>query len=460
MPAAAPLPPSTPSRKRGARWIIASFVALLLVLGGLAAWKRSHTPVGIVVSTEHAVRRDITQVVTATGKIQPQVEVIISPEDFGEITALPFDDGDHVKAGDLIVRIKPDLYQAQVDQQTAAVTAARSASVHAKATLEKAISDFAQYEDLHQRHLVSDADYVTYKTACDVARADYASSLAGVKQAEGLLAQARDSLSKTVIYSPITGTVTSRSCQVGQRVVATGSFAGTEIMRVADLSHMEVWVNVNEDDVPNVRVGNPVVIGVDAYSDRKFDGVVKEIESSAAGTGATGSGSAAQSAGTSGNDITNFVVKITVTDRDAHLLRPGMSATADIQTQSVHDVVAVPIQSVTVRAAGGLSAEELETKKAQEQQEKSGNAVSAAAQQQAAKRDQELLRRVVFVRTGDKVKLRPVQTGIADDTWIEIKSGVQAGDEVVSGTYAAISRTLKDGTAVRLEKPKKGEGAN
>jgi len=449
-----------PARKGRTVWIVATFAALLVVLGVLAAVKRGHSQTGTLVTTEKAVVRDITQVVTATGKIQPEVEVIISPEDFGEITALPFDDGDHVKQGDLIVRIKPDLYQAQVDQQAAAVTAARSASVRAKATLEKAVSDFGQYEDLHQRHLVSDADYVTYKTACDVARADYASALAGVNQAEGLLAQARDSLSKTVIYSPITGTVTSRSCQVGQRVVATGSFAGTEIMRVADLSHMEVWVNVNEDDVPNVKVGNRVVISVDAFSDRKFEGVVKEIESSAAGTGATGSGSAAQSSGSSGNDITNFVVKITVTDKDSHLLRPGMSATADIQTQSAHDVVAVPIQSVTVRAAGGLSAEEMETKKAQEQQEKSGNAVSAAAQKQAAKRDQELLRRVVFVRSGDKVKLVPVETGIADDTWIEVKGGVKAGDEVVSGTYAAISRTLKDGAAIRIEKPKKAEGAN
>ncbi|HVW20037.1 MAG TPA: efflux RND transporter periplasmic adaptor subunit [Opitutaceae bacterium] len=460
MSAPAPVPPPSPRRKGGTRWIIAAAVVLLLVLGGLAVWKRSHAPKGTPVTTERAVVRDITQVVTATGKIQPEVEVIISPEDFGEITALPFDDGDHVKKGDLIVKIKPDLYQAQVDQQTAAVTAARSASTRAKATLEKAVSDFNQYQDLHQRHLVSDADYVTYKTACDVAKADYASSLAAVNQAEGFLAQAKDALSKTVIYSPITGTVTSRSCQVGQRVVATGSFAGTEIMRVADLSHMEVWVNVNEDDVPNVRVGNRVVISVDAYPDRKFEGTVKEIESSAAGTGATGSGSAAQSAGASSNDITNFVVKITVTDRDAHLLRPGMSATADIQTQSVHDVVAVPIQSVTVRAAGGLSAEEMEAKKAKEQQEKTGNQVTAAAEKRSAKRDQQLLRRVVFLRSGDKVKLVPVETGIADDTWIEVKSGVKAGDEVVSGTYAAISRTLKDGAAIRVERPKKAEGAN
>jgi HlyD family secretion protein len=454
-------PASTPAPSRARnRWLIAGGIVLLAVLGVLAWYKGRHRSDGISVATEHAVVRDITQVVTATGKIQPEVEIKISPEVYGEITALPFDDGDRVRKGDLIVRIKPDLYQAGVDQAAASVAAAQSSAVHYRANMEKATSDWNQYQDLYQRHLVSDSDYVQYRTAFDMAKADYASAVAAVQQAAGTLSQAKDALSKTVIYSPIDGTVTSRSSQVGERVQSSTSFAGTEIMRVADLGHMELWVNVNEDDVPNVKLGNRVVISVDAYPDRKFDGTVKEIESSAAGSGATGSGSAAQASGTSGNDITNFVVKITVTDRDSNLVRPGMSATADIQTQSVHDVVAVPIQSVTVRAEGGLSAEEMEAKKAQEQQEKSGNAVSAAAERKSAKRDQELLHRVVFIRDGDKVKLRGVETGIADDTWIEVKSGIKAGDEVVSETYAAISRTLKDGSVVRVEAPKKTEGAN
>jgi HlyD family secretion protein len=249
------------------------------------------------------------------------------------------------------------------------------------------------------------------------------------------------------------GTVSSRSSEVGERVQSSTEFAGTEIMRVADLSKMEVRVKVNENDIVNVKVGDPVTISIDAYPDRKFTGTVREIAASAENNGASGSGTTAQSSGTVSDEVTNFIVKIRVADKDV-ALRPGMSATADIETQTVKNAVAVPIQSVTVRAAGGMTADELEQKKAKEVHERSGNDIDVASEKADAQRDRDKLLRVVFVRNADKVKLTRVETGIADNSMIEIKSGVKAGDEVVSGSYAAVSRLLKDGAKIRIEKPK------
>jgi len=447
-----------PRRKSKLKWWVIGGSVLLIAAIAAAVIKKRTANVGISVSTEKAVTKTIVQTVTATGKVQPEVEVKINPEVFGEIIALPYREGASVKKGDVIVRIKPDFYQAAVDQQTAAVAAARSAAVNSLVQLEKAGADLKKYQDLYDRKLVSDFDYVTYKTAYDGAKANRESALAQVDEAEGLLKQAKDSLSKTSIYAPMDGTVSSRSSEVGERVQASTEFAGTEIMRVADLSKMEVRVKVNENDIVNVKVGDPVKISIDAYPDRKFSGTVREIAASAENNGASGSGSAAQATGSVSDEVTNFIVKIRVSDKDV-ALRPGMSATADIETQTVKDAVAVPIQSVTVRAAGGMTAEELEQKKAKEVHERSGNDIDVSVDKIDAQRDREKLLRVVFVRNGDKVRLQKVETGIADNTTIEVKSGLKAGDEVVSGTYAAISRLLKDGSKIRIEKPK-AEGAD
>ena len=450
--------PIVKKSKRKLRYILIG-AGILVACAVVWAVRSKHARQVEVVTTEKAVVRTITQIVTATGKIQPEIEVKITPEVYGEIVELPFREGAKVKKGDLIVRIKPDLYQAQVDQQTAAVASTRGASIDSKAKVERAESDMRQYEDLHQRKLVSDSDYVLYKTNMDVARADYSTSLANVQQAEGFLAQAKDTLSKTRIYSPMDGTVSSRSSEVGERVQAATSFAGTEIMRVADLGNMEVQVNVNENDVPNVKVEDHVAISIDSYPDRKFNGFVKEIASSAENSGATGGGSSAQASGTSSDEVTNFLVKIRVADRDVQL-RPGMSATADIETQTVKDAVAVAIQSVTVRAEGGATTEEVQKRLDKEAADKSGNALTVQSDKDDARRNREQLQRVVFVKVGDKVRLQKVDSGIADNTWIEIKSGVKSGDEIVSGTYAEISRKLKDGMAVKLDKPKKDADQN
>jgi HlyD family secretion protein len=411
----------------------------------------------LTVTTEKAVIRTITHLVTATGKVQPETEVAISPEVSGELIALPIKEGQPVKKGDIILRIKPDFYAAQVDQQEAALTSSKAASVLSKANLEKSEQDFQRANDLYKKKLISDSDYTTAKTNVEVARADFDSSIAQIRRTEGALNQYRDQLEKTTMYAPMDGTVSVLNSEVGERVVGTGQFSGTEVMRIADLNHMEVRVKVNENDIVNVKIGDHTAISVDAFPGRKFDGTVSEISSSAltTGTGGASSNQAALAASAS-DEVTNFLVRIRITDKEAHL-RPGMSGTVDIETETVKDVIAVPIQSVTVRAEGGKTSEELQAQRSKEAKERSGNDLEVVKERQEAKRTLEKLQRVVFLRQGDIVKLRPVETGVADNTYIEVKSGVKTGDEVVSGSYAAISRTLKDGAKILVEKKKKEE---
>jgi HlyD family secretion protein len=452
----APLP-STPANSAGPQkkksrrtlFIILGVVAVLLIIAAVVAAKRQGekaTPVTV----EKAVVRTITHLVTATGKVQPEVEVKISPEVAGELIEIPVIEGQSVKKGDLLVRIKPDFYQAALEQQEASLASAKATSVLSRARLTKAQHDFKQAEELYGKQLVSNADFVAATANLEVAKADFDSSLAQIRRTEGSVSQSRDSLAKTTIYSPVAGSISSLSSEVGERVVGTGSFAGTEIMRLANLDNMEVRVKVNENDIINVKLGDHTIVTVDAFPGRKFTGVVNEISSSAITIGA-------QSAATSASDeVTNFLVKISIKAPEAKL-RPGMSATVDIETQTVVNVVSVPIQSVTVRAVGGKTSEELQLAKAKEAKERSGNDLEVASERDEARRSREQLDRVVFIKTGDTVKQHKVETGIADNTSIEIKSGVKAGDEVVAGSYAAISRKLKDGSKVMIEKPKKEE---
>lgn len=452
-PSATPASAAPKKKSRKRLWIILGSVVLLVAVAGGVIAKKKGREVGIPVTTEKAFIKTITQVVTATGKVQPESEVKISPEVGGEIIAIPVKEGAAVKKGELLVKIKPDFYQAQVEQMEAALASAKAASVLSQARLLKAEQDFKQSQELFGKKLVSDADFMTAQTNLNVAKADYESSQAQIRRSEGSLTQARDSLEKTTLFAPMDGTISSLVSEVGERVIGGGQFAGTEIMRLADLGNMELRVLVNENDIVNVKIKDRAIISIDAYPSRKFAGEVSEISSSAqgSGAGAVTSQSAAQS-----TEVTNFLVKIRVTDRDIQL-RPGMSATADIETKTVTNVVAVPIQSVTVRAEGGKTSEELQEQKAKEAREKSGNDLEVADEKAQARRTRDQLQRVVFIKSGDKVRLQKVETGIADNTHIEVKSGVKSGDEVVSGTYAAISRRLKDGSAVMLEKAKPTE---
>ena len=456
-PASKPNPaPAVVKKKSNLKWIVAGSIIVLVGLIALAMMKNKNSEGGTPVTVEKAFVKTITQIVTATGKVQPEVEVKISPEVGGEILAIPFTEGMAVKKGDVMVKIKPDLYQAQVEQEEALLVAAKATAVQAQAQLLKAQDDYKRSADLYAKKLLSESDYSVAKTARDVAQANYDNALAQIRSTEGLLSQAHDSLSKTVIYAPLDGTVSSLSSEVGERVIGGGQFAGTEIMRVADLGNMELRVKVNENDIVNVKLNDRAVIAIDAYPNRKFSGIVREIGSSADNSGASGSGSSSQASSTVSDEVTNFLVKIRITDRDAQL-RPGMSATADIETQTVENVVAIPIQSVTVRAEGGLTTEDLQKRQAKEAQAKSGNDLEVKNEHDDARRNRDKLQRVVFIRNDGTVRMQKVETGIADNTHIEVKSGVKAGEEVVSGSYAAISRKLKDGAKITIEKPKKDE---
>jgi HlyD family secretion protein len=425
-----------------AKWYVIAGI-VLLGAGGAAFHfiKRGKAEV-IAVTTDKAVIKTITQTVTATGKVQPETEVKISPQVSGEITQLPFREGASVKKGELLVAIKPDVYRFQVEQAQASLVAARASSDDSKARLVQSEADFKRSQDLHNKNLVSDADFSTAKTTYESAQATYANAMANITHAEGAVSQAQDQLNQTTMYSPIDGKISLLNNEVGETVASTGQYGGAEVLRVADLDNMEIRVKVNENDIVNVKVGDHAGISIDAFPGRRFNGSVTEISNSAT-AGATTQGT---------DDVTNFQVKIRITDRGL-ALRPGMSATADIETQTVENVVAVPIQSVTVRAGGGMTTEQMQQQMAKAAKEKTGNDLDVATERGQARRDRDALQRVVFLKNGDTVKMQSIETGIADNTHIEIKSGVKAGDEVVSGSYAAISRRLKDGSKVVIDKP-------
>jgi HlyD family secretion protein len=446
--AAAPaVPAPVVSRKRKSRrrrhiLIAVGALVLLLVIGSILRGKREQP---VPVTTEKATRRTIVETVSATGKVQPETEVKISPEVAGEIIDLPVTDGQEVKKGDLLLKIRPDSYKALLEQQQAAISTAESVSKQQKASMEKAENDFKQAVDLFHKNLISQTEMTTAQTTYDSAKAMYNSGLHSIEGAKASSSQARDQLSKTTIYSPLTGVVTVLNSKLGERVVATNQFAGTEVMRVADLNHMQAVVDVNENDVVRVKLGDSAKVTIDAYGSRIFPGTVEEI----ANTGTT-TGTGTQ------EEVTNFQVKIRL-DKPNVRLRPGLSCTAEIQTRMVKDVVVVPIQSVTIRnSESNLSPEELEKKKeiasAKEQADNNAQVENERLAKQQEKEEKEKLLKVVFLKVGSKAKMVKVTTGIADDANIEIKSGLRPGDEVISGSYSAISRKLKDGAPVTMEK--------
>ena len=415
---------------------------LLLIISLIVAGKREKP---IPVTTEKAVRRTILQTVSATGKVQPETEVRISPEVAGEIIELPVEDGMQVKKGDLLLKIKPDSYKALLEQQEAAISAAKATNLQQKATMLKTEHDLRRSKDLFEKKLISDQEYNAAEAASDVAKNTYESSVHEIERAQASSSQARDQLSKTTIYSPMDGTVTILNSKLGERLVATNQFAGTDVMRVADLTHMQAVVDVNENDVVNVKLGDKANIKIDAYGDRKFKGVVQQI----ANTGKT-TGTGTQ------EEVTNFEVKIRVDNHDV-ALRPGLSCTADIETNMIKDAVAVPMQSVTIRTGDtNFSPEEIEKQKqkvaARDKDDNKAELSNDRLEKQAQKEEREKLAKVVFIKNGNKAQMVKVTTGIADDSYMEIKSGIKPGDEVISGSYSAISRKLKEGAKVAYDK--------
>ena len=421
----------------GSVGLIVLWIVVSIVMG------KREKPIPVI--TEKALRKTIIQTVSATGKVQPETEVKISPEVAGEIIELPVIDGKAVQKGDLLLKIRPDSYKAVLEQQEAAISSAKAGNMQQKASLVKAELDLKRARDLFAKKMIAEAEFSTAQAAYDVAKNTHEGSLHMIEQAEASSSQARDALSKTTIYSPIDGTITLLNSKLGERVVATNQFAGTEVMRVADLGNMQAVVDVNENDVVNVKLGDKTSVKIDAYGDRRFKGTVAQI----ANTGKT-TGSGTQ------EEVTNFEVKINL-DNEKLVLRPGLSCTADIETNMVKDAVAVPMQSVTIRTGdSNLSPEEIEKRKQKlterDKGDNSAEVTNERQEKQAAKDEREKLQKGVFVKDGKYARWKKVTTGIADDASMEIKDGIKAGDEIISGSYSAISRKLKDGAKVVIDK--------
>ncbi|HWW60399.1 MAG TPA: efflux RND transporter periplasmic adaptor subunit, partial [Thermoanaerobaculia bacterium] len=301
-------------RKRSRKWLYLSILLAVVIAFIVVGAVRSKQEKPIFITTDKAFRKTITQIVTATGKIQPEIEVKIAPEVSGEIIEIPVKEGEIVHRGQLLLRIRPDSYRAQVESQQAALSSARSASVQNRAELSKADIDYKRTKKLFDDGLLSSSERDAAQTKYDIAKAALESSMFEIQRAEGALRQINEALSKTTIYSPAAGTVSSLTSRVGERVVGTSQFAGTEVMRIADLDNMEARVNVNENDIVNVKVGDTTRVRVDAYPDRDIQGIVREIASTAL----------TKNAGTQ-EEVTNFEVKIRIPDRTLRL-RPGMSS--------------------------------------------------------------------------------------------------------------------------------------
>jgi HlyD family secretion protein len=410
-------------KSRKLRNIIVGLFLVAVVGASVAAALLRNREVMITVQTETVVRRDMTETVVATGRIQPITKVTINPEVSGEIVDLPVKDGQAVKRGDLLLRIKPDNYIASLNSAKASYLSAQASQNTARANLEKAELEFARARQLYEDRLVSDSQLLDAQTSFNVAQAQFEASIQQVAQARATVDRAEDDLAKTTILAPMDGTVTQLRSERGERVVGTGMMAGTEIMTIANLEEMEARVDIGEIDVVLVSLGQKARLEVDAFRDRHLNGVVSEIAYAATTTGA----------GTQA-EATRFQVKIRIEEKEP--FRPGMSVTADIETRYRTNVIAVPIQSVTTRlprAAKPSGADE----------EEGGGGSGGVSR--LARPDE-----VVFLVEDGKAVMRKVERGISDDTHTEILSGVEEGAEVVSGGYRAISRDLEDGQAVRV----------
>ncbi|HEY5910465.1 MAG TPA: efflux RND transporter periplasmic adaptor subunit [Verrucomicrobiae bacterium] len=460
------------------------FSAIGVVVAGLAAFAalRKRDPV-ITVQTEKVTFRNLTELVTANGKIQPVVQVKISPEVSGEIIELPVKEGQCVTKGDLILKIKPDFYNAQRNSAEAAYNSSLAGQETAVARMRQAEAEFKRVEGLSQTKLVSDSAYDEAKASFDVAKAQLSSSKHQVEMSRAALASAQENLDKTTIVSPLTGTISKLNSEVGERVVGTATMAGTEVMTIADLNEMEARVDIGEMDVVLIKAGQIVRLDVDAFKDRKFAGTVTEIANSSK----TQSGYS----GGSSQEATKFEVKIRIKEKEA--FRPGMSVTAEIETRGRTNVLTVPIASVTTRLPKDADKNKKTDRSGKKSKGASSNAATASSPTSnttnsstgqgnggiavaatntpatdgtnVAKADKKAPKpiEVVFVMEGDHAKMVPVKIGISDDSHWEITEGLREGQEVVSGGFRAITRDLEDGKKIRkglppVEKGKEGEG--
>ena len=452
-------------KNRKLLWILAAVVLLtvLAALGKRMGWWGQTPPLEVAV--DKVALRDLTETVLASGKIQPVTEVKISSEVSGEIVALTIKEGDAVRKGQLLARINPEMMAAALDRNEAAVNNAKSGLASARVRLRQLENLLRiNLEPAYRRTARLFEDKVATQAELEVARSQYESALQDIESAKEAVEGAvfmvqsarasqkemKEQLARTNILSPMDGIVTKLSVELGERVVGTIQMAGTEMIRIADLTRMEVRVDVSESDVVRVKNGDSVQVEVDAYPGQKFSGVVREIANSSNSSALPGTGGADQ--------VTNFLVKISLlgdnratgdrsgVDKAANaesmvqrfLFRPGMSASAEITTRRVQGAVSVPINAVAVRDAEGQAtdpeSEESSTTKNPDQQNTNNEQIDE----------------VVFVRSGNKALLRKVTTGIQDDKHIQILSGLRSGEEVVTAPYSAVSRDLRNNRVIKV----------
>jgi HlyD family secretion protein len=411
---------------------------------------------GIKVTTEKVTKRTIVETVNASGKIYPEVEVKISPDISGQITELNVEEGDSVKKGTVLAKIYADIYALQRDQaasqvnQSQATVANSQASLDAqKANLESAQSNYDRNKKLYDDKVISKAELEQYETTLRSAQANYNAAQqnirglqAGVNATQTGLSKANKDLGRTTILAPMDGVISSLQVKKGESVAGNSFNVGTEMMTVADMSVLEVRVDVGENDIVKVNIGDYADVEVDAYNNRKFKGIVTKIASSTKG---------ASQAST--NDVTNYEVRIRL-DKDSYKdlgskafpFRPGMNASADIKTKRHDGALTVPITAVNARVKG--SNQSMEDKKKQDEEKKKDD--NADMDTKSTSYDDEM-EEVVFVMQADsKIKKVLVKSGIQDINYIEILSGLKEGDEVVSAPYTAISKTLKDDMKVKV----------
>ncbi|VAX15978.1 ABC transporter, RND-adapter-like protein [hydrothermal vent metagenome] len=399
-------------------------LALMLVIVVVLVITSGEKEKIISVQTEKAEKRTITQVVSATGKIFPEYQVELRPEVTGEIVDLPVKEGDIVKKGQLLIRIKPVQYIAQRNRAAATLEASKAMLKVREATLEKVKADYKRIKELFQKDLASEQELETAKSNYLQNVGQYESQEASVKQAAAGLADAEEQLQKTAIYSPIDGRITALNVELSERVLGSSFSQGTHLMTVADLSKIEARVEVDENDVVLISIGDTTNIDIDAFGDRKFLGLVSQIGNSAKTTGAG-----------SQDEVVNFEVRISLVNPDSKI-RPGMSCDADIETETKYNVVTVPIQAVTARI----------------DKPKDGEMKKDRPKRRSKPQE------VVFVVDGNSVKQTKIKTGISDDTYIEVTEGLEGGEEVVTGPYRAVSKELEDGSKIMLpKKDKRGE---
>ncbi|WP_412466079.1 efflux RND transporter periplasmic adaptor subunit [Pedobacter sp. KLB.chiD] len=422
---------------------VVAIVVLLVVLklAGVIGGNKTEK-----VTTEKASDKTVVETVTASGKIQPETEVKLSSEVSGEVVELKVKEGDIVKAGQLLCKVRPDVLQsgyertvATFNAQKASVAAAQQQLAQNQANFVNAEATYKRNVELFNKKVISASEFDAAKAAFLTAKANLASAKENVTGAKFTLEQtganvkeAGANLAKTTIYAPVDGVVSKLSIELGDRILGTSQMAGTEIMRISNLSSMEVNVDVNENDITRVKIGDKASIEVDAFSDKKFRGVVTEIASSSTAVGTTAS--------TSVDQVTNFSVKIRITEemegKQQSIFRPGMSATVDIESESLTGL-AIPIQAVfTDNAKSGGS--------------NSNQGSEENTDKQKSKLTDKKVKQYVYTydAKSKKVKKTEVTTGIQNDQYIIVKSGIKAGEEIVTGPYSAIQNKLKDGMVV------------